>query len=403
VATARRAEVLIVGGGIAGASAACHLARRGRRPVLLERGEIAGEASGVNAGSIDASGWGAAPDLQVHLTTGSLEIFEALQLDEGFDLELRRSGYLQAVHTEGELAWARERVRELVARGHAAELLDGRAARAIEPLLHPALPAAVHYPLRAQADPVKATRAFAEAAARAGAVVRAGCEVTAIRPDGAGLTVEAGGQTWRAEALVLAAGAWCAPLGRLLGLDIPIVPVRGQMWATAPLPPRIFHVIGSSESIRHWQAEPGGTAQEPPFLTHRGGRRVTRHLYGRQTREGAVIFGGDRELVGYHRGTDPAGLEVNRRHAAEVLPFLAGVPVARCWSGLMPFPLDGQPLIGRLPGPAPAYIVGGLASSGFGRGPMAGKLLADLIDTGRAPAVLAEADPARCVRPLARP
>jgi sarcosine oxidase subunit beta len=63
----------------------------------------------------------------------------------------------------------------------------------------------------------------------------------------------------------------------------------------------------------------------------------------------------------------------------------------------MPFALDGKPLIGKIPHLENLYIVGGLASSGFGRGPMAGKLLADYVHTGHRPHVLAEADPARCV------
>ena len=87
-------DVLIIGGGIAGASAAFHLASLGRQVVLLERGEIAAGASGVNAGQIDSVGWGAAPDLQAHLTAGSVEIFERVQLDQGEDIELRRSGAL---------------------------------------------------------------------------------------------------------------------------------------------------------------------------------------------------------------------------------------------------------------------------------------------------------------------
>jgi glycine oxidase len=127
-----------------------------------------------------------------------------------------------------------------------------------------------------------------------------------------------------------------------------------------------------------------------------------RHLYGRQTRDGAIVFGGDRQLVGFDVTPEPAGIAVNHAHAAEVLPFLGGVPLARTWAGLMPFPLDGRPLIGRLPGHEQLYIVSGLASSGFGRGPMAGKLLADLIDTGVPHAVLAEADPARAVRDTGR-
>ena len=70
-------EFIIIGGGIAGASTAYHLAREGHDVTLLERGEIAGEASGVNAGSIGAMGWGNSPNLQSHLTMGSLEISKA--------------------------------------------------------------------------------------------------------------------------------------------------------------------------------------------------------------------------------------------------------------------------------------------------------------------------------------
>jgi sarcosine oxidase subunit beta len=395
-------DVIVIGGGIAGVATAYQLARHGHRVTLLERGELAGEASGVNAGSIDATGWGRAPDLQVHLTTGSLELFQALQGDEGHDIELRSSGYLQAIHTEAQLAWARERVRDLTAGGHSAELLDASAARKLEPELNPDLPGYVHYPERAQADPVKATRAFAEAAIRRSARVLTEREVRGLRRDGRSWRVEAGAETLAADALVLAAGPWCAALGAMLGLDVPIVPVRGQMWATAPLPARVGHVIGSSESVMHWQGAPGGDAATPPFLTHRGSTRVIRHLYGRQTREGTIIFGGDRQLAGFDKTPDAAGIVVNREHAAEVLPFLHDVRIARTWAGLMPFPLDGKPLIGRLPGHEQLYIVGGLASSGFGRGPMAGKLVADLIHTGAPHPVLAEADPARCVRPLRR-
>jgi glycine oxidase len=194
----------------------------------------------------------------------------------------------------------------------------------------------------------------------------------------------------------------------MLGLDIPVVAVRGQMWATAPLPPRLFHTISSAESALAWHRDPGGGRSprargegEPPDLTHREGARVTRHLYGRQRRNGEVIFGGDRQLAGWDATPEPAGVEVNRAHAAEALPFLAALPAARTWAGLMPFSLDGKPLIGRLPGRGDLWIVGGLASSGFGRGPMAGKLLADALHAGAPSPELAEADPARCVREAA--
>ena len=390
------AEIVIVGGGIAGCSAAFHLASHGRRVVVLERGGIASAASGQNMGGIDSYGWGDAPDLQAHLTAGSLDIFEAVQTDLGQDIEFRRSGGLQAIRTAEEYEWERERVETLRKRGQLAELLTPREARSIEPGLSPALLGAMYAPRRGQADPVRATQAFARLAELRGARVVTHHEVTAVTPRPAGgYSLTTSGTDVVAGALVIAAGAWCGPLGAMLDLDIPIVPVRGQMWATAPVGPRSFHTISAAESAMAWARDHGGA---PPDLTIRNGRRVTRHLYGRQRRNGEIIFGGDRELVGYDTTPDPRGIAVNRDHAVSVLPFLDDLPIARTWAGLMPFPLDGKPLIGRIPGRENAWIVTGLASSGFGRGPMAGKLLADYLHTGAPAPVLAEADPAGRVR-----
>lgn len=389
-------EILVIGGGIAGASAAYHLAGHGRRVVLLERGEIASGASGVNMGGIDSYGWGDAPDLQVHLTAGSVEIFEDAQFEHGEDIELRRSGGMQAIHTPAQYEYERERVATLKKRGHTVELLSIRDARALEPGLSPKLLGALYAPLRCNADPRKATRAFARVAERRGARVLTDHDVTAIAARAAGgYEVRTSRGDVVAGAVVIAAGAWCAAIGAMLDLDIPIVPVRGQMWRTTPVPPSVFQTISAAESPLAWHRDRGGA---PPDLTHRAGTRVTRHLYGRQRRNGEIIFGGDRELVGENVTPDPAGIETNRSHAIEVLPFLAGLPIAETWAGLMPFSLDGKPIIGRIAERENLWIVTGLASSGFGRGPMAGKLLADYLHTGKPAAVLAEADPIGRVR-----
>ena len=394
-------EVVVIGGGIAGASAACHLAEHGRSITLLERGEIASEASGVNAGGIGALGWGHVPNLESCLTMGSIQIFRSLQLDHGYDIEFRASGALQAIQTTEQYEYARDHVLSLKSRGYSVKLLTVNEARSIEPELNPELAGAVYFPLRAQADPEKATRAFAAAAAHLGAQVLTGLEVTGITrlADGT-YRVVCSEETHNAKQLVLAAGAWCGPLGEMLGLRIPIVPVRGQMWATEPLPPRVFHSLSAAESSLHWKTSPGNDSDLPPELTHQGTRRVTRHLYGRQTRDGEVIFGGDRQMVGYDRTVDAAGIEVNFGHTTEILPMLGRLSIGRTWAGLMPFSLDGRPVIGKIPQFDNLYIVSGLASSGFGRGPMAGKLIADYIHTGHRPHVLSESDPARCVTAL---
>ncbi len=394
----REAEVLIIGGGMAGSATAFQLAKLGRAVTVLERGEIASEASGQNMGGLGGAGWGNIPNLLSYLTMGSLEIFKELQIDMGYDMEFRQTGSLTAIHTEDQYDYFEDLLQRQKAAGYDGELLTTREARAIEPEINPDLLGCMYLPGRGQADPIKSTRAFARAAEAAGASIDTGQNVVAIDVRGnSGYTVRTDSAEYRCETLVFAAGSWCGPVGRMLGLDIPIKPIRGQMWSTASVPPRIFHTLGSAESSFAWSKDNGADASTPPNVTHRGAQRLTRHLYGRQRKNGEIIFGGDREDLGYNTQPDPAGIEVNRGHAADVVPVVASLPIARTWAGLMPFSLDGSPIIGKIPLRDNLFIVSGLASSGFGRGPMAGRLVAEYIHSGHMPHVLAESDPGRCV------
>ena len=304
------AHTLIIGGGIAGASTAFHLAGLGDDVTLVERGQIASEASGANAGLIGAAGWGDTPDLESHLTMGSLQIFKSMQLDMGRDIEFRQSGALTGIGTSEEYDYLLQRVLWLRSHGYSAEMLTPRQARAVEPEASPHMVGYMYSPMRGQADPVKATRAFAEAARDTGALVLTDREAVSIevRSDGAYAVHTAGGEQIFCRNLVIAAGAWSDPIGRMLGLRVPVVPVRGQMWATESLPPGLFHTISSAESSLAWHRDTDRDENLPPDLTHQGGRRVTRHLYGRQRMNGEIIFGGDRQAVGYDKTIDAAAV-----------------------------------------------------------------------------------------------
>jgi choline dehydrogenase-like flavoprotein len=156
----REAEILIIGGGIAGSATAFHLAQLGRNVTLLERGEIASEASGQNMGGLGGAGWGNVPNLQSYLTMGGLDIFKHLQIDMGYDIEFRQSGSLTAIHTDEQYEFIQDRVLSLTSNGYDGELLSPREALSIEPELNPHLPGYMYMPGRGQADPVKTTRAF---------------------------------------------------------------------------------------------------------------------------------------------------------------------------------------------------------------------------------------------------
>jgi len=231
-------DVLVIGGGICGTATAFHLARQGDRVILLERGDIASEAFGINAGGLGGFGWGNNPNLQSYLTAGGFEIFKSLQLDMGYDIEFHAPGGLQAIHTAEQWDYARDRVFLTQTNGYHAELVTTREARSIEPEASDALAGFMFLPKRARANPIKATVAFGQAAVSFGAIIKTGHTVQAIsqRRDDSWM-VQTNQGDFRSKTLALAVGAWSGPVGDMLGLEIPVVPIRGQMWATKPVPP----------------------------------------------------------------------------------------------------------------------------------------------------------------------
>ena len=404
-------DVVVIGAGIVGTSAALTLAERGVSVTVLDRGSVAGEASGLNAGLIGGGGWGDRPDVEVTLKMGSRQRYLDLAQERGHDIGLDLTGTLTLIRTEAEWDWAAAMVETSRRAGRQLELVTGAELIDLEPNVDPELAGAILDPRGARAEPVAATRAFAIEAQRAGAVIETGCTVAGLWPRaGGGWEVEVDRPRPRAvgaEAVIIAAGAWCAELAAMVGVEVPIVAVRGQMWASEPRPQMLRHGLAACESPLAWSLEPatrvggewaggegargdqdaGGLA--PPELTHGAGRRLTRHLYGRQRPNGELVFGGDRVWTSADdRTVDGDGIAVNHAHVAELLPLVARLPPARTWSGLMPFTRDGRPLIGPVAevGHDGLYLAGGLASSGFGRGPMAGQLIADLV-MGRDPAV----------------
>ncbi|QBD83119.1 FAD-binding oxidoreductase [Ktedonosporobacter rubrisoli] len=382
-------EILIIGGGIAGTSTAYFLAQQGHDVILVERGEIASGASGLNAGIIWANGWGDTPDLPSTLSMGSLEILQYLQLDLGYDLEFRQCGALQAIQTEEEFHYAQGVVKNLQAQHYKTDLLPSKDARCLEPDLNARLLGCIYYPLGACAHPVKTTRILALLAQQCGTRILRNHEVATITyEDNETYRVTTSRGTVQAETLVIATGAWSQHIGAMLGLNIPIYAVRGQMWSTGPIHMHLFHALGAVESTLYWQRH----TTTPPELTQQARLQLTRHFYGWQMRNGEIIIGGDQQLAGTEI-PDKAGIESNRKHAIELLPFLQGQPVKRCWIGWVPFTPQLIPIIGNISLRKNLYILSGLRSSGFEQGPMAGKLLAECIHNRATTPILAAADP----------
>ena len=372
-------KAVVIGAGIVGVTAALTLAEADIDVLMLDRGQIAGEASGLNAGIIGGGGWGNAPDVNVALRMGSRDRYIDLVDDRGHEIGFDRTGTLTLIRTEQEWQWAQATVHTDRQAGHSYELLSTDALLDLEPAADPTLLGAIYDPLAARAEPVAATHAFASEAALAGVTTLIESTVGALRPvTGGGWEVETLGPqagTFGADVVIVAAGPWCAEIGAMVDINVPVVPVRGQMWATAPQPPLLRHAIAAAESSRWWALDQPAAIQ-PPNLTHIGDERTTRHLYGRQRPNGQIVFGGDR-VLSQDRAVDPDGITVNHGHVAELVPEVSALAPIRTWAGLMPFTTDGRPIIGPVEGFDGLILAGGLASGGFGRGPMAGQLAAE--------------------------
>src|SRR5215207_1741130 len=230
-------EVAVIGSGVIGGSIAYHLARQGRRVLVVERGRPAIEpaASWASAGGVRRQGRDPA---EAALAIESIERWPSLTEELGTDLAYQQGGNLYV----GEGDQEAELVARFVERQHAngfadVRLLDGKEAREVVPVLSETVSAASYSPKDGQADPVLTTRAFVAAAERHGAEYWTDTATLSLIVEGSRVT---GLRTARgdvsADAIVLAAGAWTDELALTAGLKLPIRTRVPQILISSPAP-----------------------------------------------------------------------------------------------------------------------------------------------------------------------
>jgi glycine/D-amino acid oxidase-like deaminating enzyme len=365
-------DVLIAGGGLAGAALAYYLAHAGVEVVLFERAELNREASGTNAGSIhlqialhQLTGWETGgheerllSDVRLHVAAA--RTWQGLEAELGASLDVHMTGGgLMVAETEEELRLLRSKQRIEAEGGLETHVIAGHELRAFAPYLADDLAGACFCPIEGHANPLRAAPLFALRAREHGAVIRVNVEVTAVearRRGGFVVTTPAG--TVRARRFVNAAGAWAGELARRSGLALPL----------------------RAEGLHVNVTEPRAGMLRP-LVQH-----IARRLTLKQSASGTFIIGGGwparrrRPPARYAtRWDSTAG---NTAVARRVMPSLADVRVMRTWSGVIGFTDDLQPIVGesrRLPG----YFTC-MATTGFTLGPLVARRLAEHM-TSRAP------------------
>ncbi|WP_455874604.1 NAD(P)/FAD-dependent oxidoreductase [Rhizobium yanglingense] len=399
------ADAVIIGGGIVGVFAAYYLAQRGVKVALVEKGRIGAEQSSRNWGWCRQQNRDAR---ELPLATKSLDLWESFAAETGEDTGFRRCGLFYLSNNDEELAgWARWRDFARTT-GVTTHMLDSAAATERGRATGRTWKGGVFSPTDGTADPAYAAPAVAAALLKLGGTVYQSCAARGLETEGGrvcGVVTEHG--TIRTKIAVLAGGAWASSFCHQLGIRFPQASVRSSILSVSPGAtglPDALHTAAVSATRRrdgsYTLAISGGgrvdlTPQQfrfaPQFLP----------MFVRRWRSLAPgglegIRSGHETLARWRldaptpmermRILDPAidkrTIRITHSRALGLLPALKNTKIAAAWAGYVDSTPDGVPGIGEIASVPGFILAAGFSGHGFGIGPGAGHLIADMVTGG---------------------
>lgn len=353
----RRADLLVIGGGIHGCSAAVHAALAGMSVIVLEKDSVARHASGVNAGGVRRLGRNVA---ELDLSQRSMQIWyginEFLEAETGFQV----APQIKVAETEAELDTLRARVATLNRLGFDHEVILDRAE------VHRHLPAVAEHVVGGLASlndgfaqPFWTTFAFQQKARRLGVRFHEHCAVGSVHQEKGLWHAETPLGRFTAPKLLNAAGAWAGGLAESLGETAPVEAIAPMMLVTSRMPPFCDAVVGATGRPLSFKQMPNGT------VVIGGGRR------GRANPEknlSEILF---------------PELRLSAATAQDLFPIMRGAQVVRSWSGVEGRMPDDLPVIGLSARHEGLYHAFGFSAHGFQMGPGTGATMGELIATGQ--------------------
>ena len=363
-----KADVVVIGGGVIGASILYHLSKRKIGAVLFEKGELASGSSGACDGLIFLQSKKPGPHLSLALE--SAKRFASLKQELPFDVEHENNGGMIVIENERELQTLKRLVAEQRNAGLDISLLDGSQAREKEPSLSEEIVGSTFCPLDAQVNPLLLMHAFISSAKEMGGQVIADSEVVAIQVRSNRISsVQTKKGLTETSTVINAAGAHAPEIGTLLHLEIPITPRRGQLLVTEPLSPIVGRGLLSAKYIAaKFDPAPAETDCEGISLD--------------QTASGNLLVGSTREFVGFDEGTTYQGMRGIATQAVRIIPQLRGTHIIRVFSGFRPYTPDGLPILGTVEGIDGFIMAAGHEGDGIALSPITGETIAELVDTG---------------------
>ncbi len=353
----KTADVVVIGGGVMGASTAYHLAAAGAgKVILLEKEPYFGQgATGRCAGGVR---YQFATEINVQLSIVSLAMLDRFEEDTGQNPLYRKCGYLFVLTNEAEVEQFKSNIAMQKLLGVETEWLSADEVRARLPMMRfdDALAGTIH-PNDGLADPNSVVMGYIQRARQLGVTALTEIEVLDIDTASNGVRgVVTSAGTIDTRIIVNAAGPWVSLIGSMVGLEIPITPIRRQMLTTTPLP---------------------DLAPDFPFVID-----FAQSLYFHREGDGILTgMSNPGEKPGFDQSIDGDWELVAMQAAAERMPMLETAGRQTGWAGLYEVTPDAHPIFGETPIDG-FYLVGGFSGHGFMHGPIAGKLMTERILEG---------------------
>ncbi len=352
------ADIVTIGGGVMGASAAYHLAQRGlKNIVLLEKENFFGQgATGRCAGGVR---YQFSTEINVKLSIASLPMIERFKEEIGQDVSYKQCGYLLVATNEKEVNVFKHNVDMQNGLGVSTELLSGDEVRRRLPLMKfdDAL-AGTFNPKDGVVDPNSVVQGYISAAQKMGVQVFTGAEVIGINLKGDSVEeVHTSIGVIKTRMILNTSGPWSGQIAQMAGIRLPLVPLRRQMFTTSPLKE---------------------LPQDFPFVID-----FARSLYFHREGEGLLIgMSNQNEQPGFDQNVDEDFELVNLEAAIERMPLVEKAQRASHWAGLYEVTPDAHPIYGSTPIHG-FYVCTGFSGHGFMHGPISGKLMSEFILDGK--------------------
>jgi sarcosine dehydrogenase len=366
------ARVVVIGGGIWGCSIAFHLARAGVSDVLvLERGELASGNTSQAAGLV---GQLRASELMARSIMAVVDRLSRWQAEHGEDPGFRQVGSLKLALTDARVRELEAQVAQARRWGLAVELIAPREAQARVPLLETkGVKACAWIPTDGYAEPYTLATALARAARRLGVTMRTQTAATAITIDRGRVTgVDTPKGPIACETVVVAVGPWSELIGAALGLRFDTIPIRHQLWVTAPLDgiPREMPVVRVPDASVYLRPEVGGVLI--------GGFEQAPKRFAMADLPATFTI---EETERDQRVLEELGAGLTR-----VFPALQAAPIIRGCAGLPTFTPDGNFLVGQVASVHGLFVATGCNALGIAGSLLIGQWMSELIVEGKASA-----------------